>query len=170
MRGDGPTVYAFDRQNLEFSPRAWGWSAKSIGSGSRLLFSPRAWGWSDDVVDRLRSLKVLPTFVGMVRAATQVTTIEHGSPHVRGDGPCSAMPLATRLLFSPRAWGWSSYVHWLQERKLGSPHVRGDGPVARRQRAARRVFSPRAWGWSRPVASIRSRSRTFSPRAWGWSA
>ena len=52
-------------------------------------FSPRAWGWSEDMAPPGKIWGVLPTCVGMVRVEAEDEGENKGSPHVRGDGPCS---------------------------------------------------------------------------------
>ena len=70
-RGDGPYVAEVAHKIDEFSPPAWGWSAIDIADGNL-----------EDV---------LPTRVGMVRAAMCLTSLLLSSPHPRGDGPERAL-------------------------------------------------------------------------------
>jgi hypothetical protein len=71
------------------------------------MFSPRPWGWSDQRHLKIDRKKVLPTPVGMVRAHQPCDAGFAGSPHARGDGPIVVGASVTRIVFSPRPWGWS---------------------------------------------------------------
>ncbi len=147
-RGDGPCLRVEFDKCSQFSPRAWGWSAKH----SRILDGHA----------------VLPTRVGMVRFAVAHNCFPHGSPHARGDGPIGAAGGAFSGLFSPRAWGWSASLcsalatAAVLPTRVGmvrrgqtpmrhgtrSPHARGDGPFPHTHAIPPPTFSPRAWGWS----------------------
>src|SRR5271157_406738 len=159
VRGDGPPTPPSLVTTRVFSPRAWGWSAITCPASSGHL--------------------VLPTCVGMVRVQGPCGRVTRGSPHVRGDGPVFFGGRGTRLLFSPRAWGWSGNDKLFMKgvtvlptcvgmvRKSaaagtgdwGSPHVRGDGPHTPPVIHTLWVFSPRAWGWS---GRLRSQPGSFS--------
>jgi len=148
VRGDGPRDRRRWPGQIQFSPRAWGWSANRVASKA--------------------TRAVLPTCVGMVRSPSESPTSTAGSPHVRGDGPSGPAGLLAEWTFSPRAWGWSAPIMRpagagevlptcvgmvrLREDLVGmvasSPHVRGDGPYAPHKLFFFRAFSPRAWGWS----------------------
>ena len=127
-RGDGPVSPSSSTPSLWFSPRPWGWSA-----GLPSSTSPSA---------------VLPTPVGMVRAAGAGAAGRAGSPHARGDGPLAVTSSWGLQTFSPRPWGWSATEQRHDERAKvlptpvgmvrssaipahippSSPHARGDGP------------------------------------------
>src|SRR2546425_1128822 len=66
-RGDGPT--------------------NTMLLGSMSLLSPHAWGWSAACWTIPRRLVVIPTRVGMVRAAWRSSATPLCYPHTRGDGP-----------------------------------------------------------------------------------
>ena len=86
-RGDGPTIGA--------------------NRARTITFSPPAWGWSGDRPSCPRSGAVLPTRVGMVRAAGYSRSRTARSPHPRGDGPTITGGTFASPTFSPPAWGWS---------------------------------------------------------------
>jgi hypothetical protein len=112
-------------------------------------FSPHAWGWSARWAPNHPNLDVLPTRVGMVRTDRSCPRCGRRSPHTRGDGPFSDETFRRTYLFSPHAWGWSELVLGHRQdtgvlptrvgmvrsiqpptRSLsGSPHTRGDGPM-----------------------------------------
>ncbi len=147
-RGDGPKLLPAVEVILVFSPPAWGWSAMKTNITNKQL--------------------VLPTRVGMVRLGFTLRDNTLRSPHPRGDGPRSFLPIGVTSRFSPPAWGWSVVLRLGQWRgpvlptRVGmvrascrgrggwcrSPHPRGDGPAKQTLPAPRRVFSPPAWGWS----------------------
>ncbi len=147
-RGDGPAEYQSQWHYRLFSPPAWGWSVNAPGSP----------------VCRA----VLPTRVGMVRAANVAPSGEFRSPHPRGDGPVFTTSQVIALRFSPPAWGWSvteqekenamkvlpTRVGMVRARSScasrppGSPHPRGDGPGGAGFLVVVDRFSPPAWGWS----------------------
>ncbi len=54
-------------------------------------------------------ISVLPTHVGMVRAAAADRLPSISSPHTRGDGPEIRFGTVTVHEFSPHTWGWSDY-------------------------------------------------------------
>ena len=155
-RGDGPLLRMKRGGTPEFSPLAWGWSAKLL---SRRVMTD-----------------VFPTRVGMVRWMSEPVLHERRFPHSRGDGPTWASPIEIRLLFSPLAWGWSviSCVHCArievfptrvgmvrtnelgQENFASFPHSRGDGPLGDLERKIFTTFSPLAWGWSECFADSRN--------------
>src|SRR5271157_1143365 len=87
VRGDGPEPGARHQANVQFSPRAWGWSAPAGAI--------------------TEAASVLPTCVGMVRYRDGGLARRGRSPHVRGDGPFLETGAGNELRFSPRAWGWS---------------------------------------------------------------
>ena len=111
----------------------------------------------------------------MVRGATIGQVPKWSSPHARGDGPDDWDLIRRRMLFSPRAWGWSGTdlsadgaervlptrvgmvrrLAPLGEHSKRSPHARGDGPLLRLQHLSQPLFSPRAWGWSRLSRIVR---------------
>ena len=74
------------------------------------VFSPRAWGWSGRTLVADRIVGVFPTCVGMVRKSLASGERERSFPHVRGDGPLNELGRRTAQPFSPRAWGWSGCV------------------------------------------------------------
>ena len=154
-RGDGPRILPIEFRANSFSPPAWGWSEAPPTSD---LFT-----------------QVLPTRVGMVRAAAVLGPRSPGSPHPRGDGPLSRGIAVGRRKFSPPAWGWSGLGttartttvvlptrvgmvrtgRWSRLVSSGSPHPRGDGPRGICGRWTQARFSPPAWGWS--AVSVRDR-------------
>jgi hypothetical protein len=90
------------------SPHARGdGPSKRWCSGTFCAFSPRAWGWSGSIKTVPPLAGVLPTRVGMVRAALTQSDHAGGSPHARGDGPRTANWNCRKGGFFPRAWGWS---------------------------------------------------------------
>src|SRR5271165_5371828 len=127
-RGDGPPTLRCEAKLLQFSPPAWGWSARQVG--------------------RKNAGAVLPTRVGMVRAACCGSWATWCSPHPRGDGPDLTVNTEMSVQFSPPAWGWSVHYrivgwgHRVLPTRVGmvrsgagtfitagsSPHPRGDGP------------------------------------------
>ncbi len=158
---------------------------------NQLLFSPPAWGWSVRRGERREGDVVLPTRVGMVRQDGRDPGRRQSSPHPRGDGPHCKSRLNPLLEFSPPAWGWSvrhprdrdstrvlptrvgmvraagrateKFRHVLptrvgmvppphepHDRDRRSPHPRGDGPRAMPTSVCKLSFSPPAWGWSGP--------------------
>ena len=147
-RGDGPVICTAD--------------------GEGVALSPRAWGWSDSFMETLDRAVVVPTRVGMVRAAAG-QKVESGScPHARGDGPSCSPANVTDSSLSPRAWGWSVYptrvplwacvvptrvgmvrlVTLITQPEQRCPHARGDGPLVVEASTPNTALSPRAWGWS----------------------
>ncbi len=69
-------------------PTCVGMVPQCIGScGDGVEFSPRAWGWSAIGAAAAILVAVLPTCVGMVRLRADPTSPDQCSPHVRGDGP-----------------------------------------------------------------------------------
>ena len=152
-------------------------------------FSPHAWGWSVVHARGFGCAAVLPTRVGMVRRANDVSSKARRSPHTRGDGPfyriLSEDPdevLPTRVgMVRVQAADGSGYGR--------SPHTRGDGPEFSEPCRTARLFSPHAWGWSVENEYHRARDEVlptrvgmvrscrlrflavvqFSPHAWGWS-
>ena len=177
-RGDGPAGLAALETRIQFSPRAWGWSARR--------------GWPD------RPELVLPTRVGMVRQGSLERALQDSSPHARGDGPAWGDSSTGCGAFSPRAWGWSE-LRLAQEAfqrvlptRVGmvriacvlllsassSPHARGDGPESGTPCSLAYSFSPRAWGWSEHWHCLPHRSavlptrvgmvRDRYPRTSGW--
>ena len=89
-RGDGPIKAAFNKNEVPFSPHAWGWT------GQRIL--PSA------------SFNVFPTRVGMDRRNMETERGDVGFPHTRGDGPKPKAEAAEQTSFSPHAWGWTAAV------------------------------------------------------------
>ena len=123
----------YSMTSLTFSPRVWGWSGQrhawldatvarfcptACGDGPAYraclrqlwatAFSPRVWGWSAVALAAAPGEQVLPTRVGMVRAAAARRASVSGSPHACGDGPKLAATAGTHKWFSPRVWGWSA--------------------------------------------------------------
>src|SRR5258708_2937811 len=116
----------------------------------------------------------------MVRVPFTCSPLTFGSPHTRGDGPCTCPGLRQQRWFSPHTWGWSAYkfpfanscgvlpthvgmvrVSVVQSQlHRRSPHTRGDGPncVYQIQQAGR--FSPHTWGWSADVNEFGSKIQT----------
>ena len=86
VRGDGPGRTLAGVAAARFSPRAWGWSGRSVPDGA--------------------AAGVLPTCVGMVRRPGTNGPKPSCSPHVRGDGPHRPGDRVVTVMFSPRAWGW----------------------------------------------------------------
>ena len=168
-RGDGPSQPIAGLSVKLFSPRPWGWSARSRA----LIFFPT----------------VLPTPVGMVRTENLFVIPLFCSPHARGDGPPVCIVRTSTNQFSPRPWGWSGPVRfptWILHvlptpvgmvravkfwgdvlrpvlptpvgmvrvesltlpAVFSSPHARGDGPSMTSALRVASVFSPRPWGWS----------------------
>ncbi len=163
-RGDGPDWVLSLHAHGQFSPPAWGWSAKKI--------------------ERHRKWIVLPTRVGMVRASKTQAKGQAGSPHPRGDGPSRPGYGCVRNQFSPPAWGWSGVSRWPQRRpsvlptRVGmvrcsswqnhfvgcSPHPRGDGPSSSVGGPVGRSFSPPAWGWSGVSLRMEANARVLPTR------
>ncbi len=71
-RGDGPFRRLLRNDPGEFSPPAWGWSARNVYDHATRLFSPPAWGWSAKRRCQPAQRRVLPTRVGMVRARGKI--------------------------------------------------------------------------------------------------
>ena len=150
-RGDGPSVDTVTYDVGGFSPRPWGWSARSRGESE--------------------GEEVFPTPVGMVRPAAWWTWTTLRFPHARGDGPVSMYCASTFTGFSPRPWGWSASLRrWKPTRRVFPtpvgmvrparrwspscacfPHARGDGPYLRKSLITALMFSPRPWGWSATI-------------------
>ena len=165
-RGDGPDSERLPRRRGGCSPLAWGWS----------VLPQRSAAW-----------RVLPTRVGMVRAARSARVTP---------APCS-----------PLAWGWSAHAR-LSPRRARAPHSRGDGPcikplriqlrvlptrvgmvrprpgprhtygvlptrvgMVRRSRKGKREArrAPHSRGDGPKMASQRGQTTQCSPLAWGWS-
>ena len=94
-----------------------------------------------------------------------------------------------RVVFSPRAWGWSATAGafyptaWVLPTRVGMVRSRHPAPeglgvlptrvgmvrLLSTGAAAIVTFSPRAWGWSE-LRHEKTAVPPFSPRAWGWSA
>ncbi len=147
-RGDGPSRCIVSIFCPQFSPHAWGWSAR------RPFIHPVG--------------RVLPTRVGMVRLVSASIARESSSPHTRGDGPAFCSGIGCGCGFSPHAWGWSVRSSWSAAVRfvlptrvgmvrmldtidawcLRSPHTRGDGPPSGKPFEIASTFSPHAWGWS----------------------
>ncbi len=147
-------------------------------------FSPPAWGWSENKVCDFFQKRVLPTRVGMVRAAGAHTRSSTSSPHPRGDGPENFRGRGRHLWFSPPAWGWSATIRVGSRRLLvlptrvgmvrpgkteryenhRSPHPRGDGPISSECKSDSDEFSPPAWGWSAHGALIPQRLKVLPTR------
>src|SRR5690606_18288306 len=70
--------------------------------------SPRTWGWSVEVHTMAGYSGVLPTHVGMVRAASRSAATAARAPHARGDGPEVDTLETDDSGCSPRTWGWSA--------------------------------------------------------------
>ena len=165
LRGDGPIANWPAGAIEEFSPPAWGWSAKAVPVGE--------------------PVRVLPTPVGMVRQYQRPCRMTNSSPHPRGDGPKADFQPGFKIRFSPPrgdgpptegrgipvnefsppAWGWSEW-HMRHHPDLGvlptrvgmvrpscsesrsttpSPHPRGDGPFVAVMRVNAKKFSLPAW-------------------------
>ena len=88
-----PTLVGMDRDHnasqdqIELSPRSWGWTVIDLGSRVAIGLLPRSWGWtvyrsSHHVVNA-----VVPTLVGVDRTASRCSRNVRGCPHARGDGP-----------------------------------------------------------------------------------
>ena len=125
---------------------------------------------------RSRSVRVLPTRVGMVRREYIVRRVYccsphprgdgpvmldcddgsvSGSPHPRGDGPIATLPRCDSSRRSPHPRGDGPVRRSQSARSRSSPHPRGDGPDSQRDQLIRWPFSPPAWGWS-ASSTIRS--------------
>ena len=111
-------------------------------------YSPPAWGWSAKTVETATEPVVFPTRVGMVRQDCRCAPERKSIPHPRGDGPVPDRLVLKLVKYSPPAWGWSGSAHSGHEAgevfptrvgmvrtafsfAYGSwsiPHPRGDGP------------------------------------------
>src|SRR5258708_2531494 len=118
----------------------------------------------------------------MVRVPFTCSPLTFGSPHTRGDGPCTSPGLRAQRWFSPHTWGWSAdkfpaasscgvlptHVGMVrlpsryQLQKSCSPHTRGDGPHHRAIEPPLRSFSPHTWGWS-VIRSLRPATQWVLP-------
>ena len=86
-RGDGPVTHQVPDITSMYSPRTWGWTARS----------PKVF------IDQ----EVFPTHVGMDRLLDVWPESEEGIPHARGDGPRIEELEEEVKRYSPRTWGWT---------------------------------------------------------------
>jgi len=151
-RGGGPYAPRLPDRGPEYSPHAWGWTARHPHPGlahqvfptrvgvdrdharrrhAPAAYSPHAWGWT--VGQR-------PRHVHRPRI-----------PHTRGGGPRVYAIPAQPVAYSPHAWGWTAELPFRLNRDTvfptrvgvdremigahqagwGIPHTRGGGPVSR---------------------------------------
>ena len=119
------------------------------------------------ISDDPRSIRDVPTHVGMARAASTCGIRPMGCPHPRGDGPTVILMQELRLQMSPPTWGWPAdawqsrgggfdvptHVGMARMNASNStetsrcPHPRGDGPRLPVATAHCRRMSPPTWGW-----------------------
>ena len=124
----------------------------------------------------------------MVRICITYASGLSGIPHARGDGPCDLSTLVTRVTYSPRAWGWSIYVHHRFGLVRVFPTRVGmvlcvDNSLPQRVVFPTRVGMvliapacagcrsriPHARGDGPDFPHITGLPNSYSPRAWGWS-
>ena len=150
-RGGGPTSSSRTSSMSQFSPQAWGWTAKIARSPALPTFSPQAWGWTAGLPRLEYGDKVFPTGVGVDRRSR--TRLFPSAP------------------FSPQAWGWTAAErHFTSQHDVFPtgvgvdrprmaveygwsrfPHRRGGGPAGWSASHCQTVFSPQAWGWTEPT-------------------
>ena len=133
-----------------------------------LDFSPRPWGCSVTWAVCHQRHALLPTPVGMFRAAPDRLSQNFASPHARGDVPGRLEDVIGEHRFSPRPWGCSASTFWnpcqgvllptpvgmfrwpalTHSGPFASPHARGDVPRLITPVVRGTSFSPRPWGCS----------------------
>ena len=168
-RGGGPYAISCVRDQLMFSPHAWGWTVFAVVRCPSPPFSPHVWGWTET-----------PQHHGLERERF---------PHTRGGGPQHRALCHQKDMFSPHAWGWTEPRATGKRRGPRFPHTRGGGPPGWWWRCPRRCVFPTRVGVDRiPTQGSRGKVRfphtrgggpspsgqrpvrtTFSPHAWGWT-
>jgi len=127
-RGGGPVNNVLDTDDIESSPRAWGWTVAGDDEGL--------------------GVPVVPTRVGVDRRGSRTAATGAGRPHARGGGPSGSRSLRSLAPSSPRAWGWTGPAPARVEARSRRPHARGGGPMGIATKAVNSPSSPRAWGWT----------------------
>src|SRR5438093_594867 len=112
--------------------------------------------------------RIVPTSVGVDRAAVPRRASSRNRPHERGGGPRWGTVVRPLIASSPRAWGWTDAAGGGQAgavivptsvgvdrrpepqppRRHHRPHERGGGPYRTSAPSCLRTSSPRAWGWT----------------------
>ena len=104
-RGGGPFTVRYRLVSAQFSPHAWGWTAR----GAKPIYDPA----------------VFPTRVGVDRSQRQSHSQSQRSPHTRGGGPYGLMKTFLISTFSPHAWGWTVPISTGGTPTPFSPHAWG---------------------------------------------
>ena len=147
--------------------------------GSR--FSPRLWGCSVQRVEEARADFLFPTPVGMFRCLARSLTLPVPFPHACGDVPAGPENRPRMQAFSPRLWGCSESLRFINPENClfptpvgmfrrparpsrppaAFPHACGDVPEETCQPRAHAIFSPRLWGCSGVRCATENLRRLF---------
>ena len=132
------------------------------------ILSPRMWGWTARFLELVKTIFIIPTYVGVDRQKMGKRRAGGNYPHVCGGGPIEPRDIIPRRALSPRMWGWTedkmdnhlyptiipTYVgvdrraKYLKPLERHYPHVCGGGPYHLHLAVPEPLLSPRMWGWT----------------------